>query len=429
MEIQRPRGTADLLPGVVEAWQRLESVVRDTLGTANYHEIRTPIFEHTELFERGVGDTTDIVSKEMYTFEDRGGRSVTLRPEGTAGTVRAYVENKLYGQGALSKLYYIGPMFRYEKPQKGRFRQFHQYGAEVLGSESPAVDAEVISLNLSILRRLGLKDLTVELNSVGCSVCRPIHRQVMVERLEAYREELCKDCQTRLDKNPLRLFDCKNESCQLILKKADVPYIADVLCEDCDHHFSELQSMLVAMDVPFTLEKSLVRGLDYYTRTAWEITSPGFTTISGGGRYNGLVEQIGGPPTAGIGFGGGMERALWVLAEQGGTLLPEAGIDVFVAVADDAAARTAMVVLGNLRGRGLTADRDYQGRGMKSQFKLADRMEAKYVVILGESELASGKATVKKLADGSQREVPFGELVDTLVESVSKDVDGGRHDE
>ncbi len=425
MEIQRPRGTADLLPGTVEAWQVLERIVRDTLATANYQEIRTPVFEHTELFERGVGDTTDIVTKEMYTFEDRGGRSVTLRPEGTAGAVRAYVENKLYGQGNISKLYYIGPMFRYEKPQKGRFRQFHQYGVEVLGSEGPAIDAEVIHLNLTVLQRIGLKNLQVELNSVGCSVCRPRHKAQMVALLTPRRDELCKECQERLEKNPLRIFDCKNEHCHTVLKEVGAPYITDVLCEDCSEHFQSVQAYLTAMSVPFVVKKDLVRGLDYYTRTAWEVTSPGFTTIAGGGRYNGLVEQVGGPATAGIGFGGGIERALWVLAEQGGSLTDAQTVDAFVAVADTSAERTAMAVLATLRGRGISADRDYQGRGMKSQFKLADRMNAKFVVILGEAELASGKATVKDLATGQQEEVPFAELASWIEERVKGAAVGG----
>jgi histidyl-tRNA synthetase len=426
MDIQRPRGTADLLPGTVEAWQRLESIVRETLATANYEEIRTPVFEHTELFERGVGDTTDIVSKEMYTFQDRGNRSVTLRPEGTAGVVRAFIENKLYGTGAVSKLYYVGPMFRYEKPQKGRFRQFHQYGVEVLGAEAPSLDAEVIQLSMTILQRIGLQNLTVELNSVGCSVCRPRHREDMVARLLPRKEELCSDCQERLEKNPLRIFDCKHEHCQRVLREVGAPYIADVLCEDCQTHFASVQMYLKAMDVPFVLQKNLVRGLDYYTRTAWELTSPGFTTIAGGGRYNGLVEQIGGPPTPGIGFGGGIERALWVLAEQGGRLTDEGALDVFVAVADEAAERTAMVVLNTLRGRGVKSDRDYQGRSLKSQFKLADRTKAKLVVILGEAEMASGQATVKQLETGVQENVPFAQLADYVQTYLQGIHEGGK---
>ncbi|MFB5190013.1 histidine--tRNA ligase [Alicyclobacillus fastidiosus] len=420
MDIQRPRGTADLLPGTVEAWQVLERIVRETLATANYQEIRTPVFEYTELFERGVGDTTDIVSKEMYTFEDRGGRSVTLRPEGTAGVVRAFVENKLYGQGTISKLYYIEPMFRYEKPQKGRFRQFHQYGVEVLGSEAPAIDAEVIQLNLSVLQNLGLKQLTVELNSVGCAVCRPRHKETMIALLSPRRDELCKECQERLEKNPLRMFDCKNEHCHTILREVGAPYISDALCDECSEHFQAVQGYLTAMSVPFVHKKDLVRGLDYYTRTAWEITSPGFTTIAGGGRYNGLVEQVGGPATPGIGFGGGIERALWVLGEQGGRLTDEHELDAFVAVADESAERPAMVVLSTLRGRGISCDRDYQGRGLKSQFKLADRANAKFVIILGESELASGKATVKDLATGQQDQVVFADVATFVQERLGE---------
>jgi histidyl-tRNA synthetase len=402
VSIQRPRGTADILPGEVEAWQRLENIVRSVFSEAHYQEIRTPIFEHTELFERGVGETTDIVEKEMYTFVDRGDRSVTLRPEGTAGVTRAYVENKLYGQPGASKLFYIGPMFRYEKPQKGRWRQFHQYGCEVLGADGSAIDAEVIGVNLDILKNLGLKNLLVELNSVGCSNCRPVHRETMIEKLLPFREKLCSDCQGRLERNPLRIFDCKHESCQAILKESNVPTMLDTLCEDCKQHFAGVQEYLQGMKVPFVINNHLVRGLDYYTRTAWEITSEGYSTISGGGRYNSLVREVGGPETPGIGFAGGIERALLVLAEQTGGIDLASALDVFVAVADQSAEIKAMSVMQTLRHAGIRTDRDYQGKSMKAQFKAADRDKAKFVLVLGESEIASETVTLKHLATGEQ---------------------------
>jgi histidyl-tRNA synthetase len=414
VSIQRPRGTADILPGEVEAWQRLENIVRTVFSGAHYQEIRTPMFEHTELFERGVGETTDIVEKEMYTFIDRGNRSITLRPEGTASVTRAYVENKLYGQPGASKLFYIGPMFRYEKPQKGRWRQFHQYGCEVLGAEGPAIDAEVISVSLDILKNLGLKNLLVELNSVGCSNCRPVHRERMIEKLTPYKEKLCGDCQSRLLRNPLRIFDCKHDSCQAILLESGVPTMLDTLCEDCKSHFEGVQAYLRSMDIPFIINNRLVRGLDYYTRTAWEITSEGYSTISAGGRYNSLVEEVGGPETPGIGFAGGIERALLVLSEQTGGIDLALSLDVFVAVADKSAETAAMSVIHKLRHAGISADRDYQGKSMKAQFKAADREKANYVLVLGESEIQSGTVTIKNLATGEQENMTLDLAIDRI---------------
>ena len=415
MSIQRPRGTFDLLPGTIEGWQRLERIVRQHAERANFGEIRTPLFEHTELFERGVGDTTDIVEKEMYTFPDKGNRSMTLRPEGTAGVTRAFVEEKLYGSPGVTKLYYMGPMFRYEKPQRGRWRQFHQYGCEALGTENPAIDAEIIQLNLEILRDLGLQALTVELNSVGCPVCRPRHKTVMIEKLTPVKDELCSDCQKRLDRNPLRIFDCKVESCQAAIAAQNVPKMLDLLCGDCETHFASVKTYLDVLAVPYLIAPDLVRGLDYYTRTAWEITSPGYSTISGGGRYNSLVAEIGGPETPGIGFAGGMERALLVLAEQTGTDKASGRtVDAFVAVLSPEAEQTAMRLLAQLRAAGYVADRDYQNRSVKAQFKMADRMQAKFVVALGEEELAGGYASVKNLAAKAQQEVPLTNLIEWL---------------
>lgn len=414
MNIQRPRGTADLLPDAIGGWQRLEQVVRTTLEIAHYQEIRTPIFEHTELFERGVGDTTDIVEKEMYTFLDRGGRSITLRPEGTAGVVRAFAENKLYGNPGISKLYYIGPMFRYEKPQRGRLRQFHQYGCEVFGAEGPAIDAEVIGLNYDILKNFGLQNLGVELNSVGCSKCRPRHKELMIAALAPHSEELCVDCQRRLHRNPLRIFDCKNESCQRIVKDAQAPKILDVLCDECKIHLNGVQAYLTTMKIPFVISDDLVRGLDYYTRTAWEITAPGYSTIAGGGRYNSLVAEVGGPETPGIGFAGGMERALMVLQGQQRAIETKPTLDVFVVVANPLAEMAATEFVRNMREQGLVVDRDYQGKSMKAQFKMADREKARFVVILGEDEMANGYATVKDLTTSVQKQISFAQLTESI---------------
>lgn len=420
MLTQRPRGTADILPGEVERWQQLEEIVRDTVECYHYAEVRTPTFEHTELFSRGVGESTDIVEREMYTFKDRGDRSVTLRPEGTASVVRAYVENKLFGLPSAVKLYYIGSMFRYEKPQKGRLRELHQYGVEVFGSDSPTIDAEVIALNLQILKRLGIRDVTLELNSVGCPVCRPAHKEDMIRRLLPQAHRLCKDCQSRLTRNPLRIFDCKHESCHQILKEVAASTILASLCNDCSVHFAGVRTYLDAMGISYVINENLVRGLDYYTRTAWECTVPGFSSVAGGGRYNALVAEVGGPETPGIGFAGGMERALLVLQEQSGVPEHIDTLDVFVAVADEVANIPAMTLLEELRHADIRADRDYLGKGLKAQFKLADRVGAQFVAILGETEVESGTVTLKALSTGEQQVVTATDVVKHLEERLKQ---------
>lgn len=414
MLTHRTRGTVDILPQEVTDWQHLEQVARECFERYNYDEIRVPIFEHTELFTRGVGETTDIVSKEMYTFSDRADRSITLRPEGTAGVIRAYVENKLYGNPDVAKLYYMGPMFRYEKPQKGRLRQFHQYGCEVLGTEHPAVDAEVIALNLEIIQQLGGRDLAVELNSVGCPVCRPQHKEAMIAALSPYREELCEDCQARLDRNPLRIFDCKNQHCHVVLAKAKAPTILEAQCEDCNEHFTAVKSHLDAMEIPYVVNPLLVRGLDYYTRTAWEVTAPDFGTVAGGGRYNSLVAEVGGPETPGIGFAGGVERLLLLIREQAGETAAKPTVDVYVAAADDSGASFATTVLQELRRHGYRSDRDYLGRSLKAQLKAADRQHATFVAILGEQEAASQTVAVKHMESGEQNTIPFAGFIEFL---------------
>lgn len=418
MLTQRPRGTVDILPGEVRVWHRFEDLVRQLFSRYGYEEIRTPMFEHTELFARGVGETTDIVEKEMYTFQDRGGRSITLRPEGTAGVVRAYVENKLYGEPGVAKLYYVGPMFRYEKPQHGRQRQFHQVGVEALGSDDPALDAEVIALSWRLLEALDVQDITIELNSVGCSECRPVYREQLIAALRPVADRLCKDCQQRLGRNPLRVLDCKQASCRAVLDEVRPPLLPDAWCDACRTHHDEVRSHLRALGLSWQDNPRLVRGLDYYTRTTWEITHPQHSTVIGGGRYNRLVAEVGGPETPGIGFAGGVERIFAAMGDQSEMPLRDG---VFVAIADSAAALIATRLLEQLRGAGLRADRDYQGRSLKSQLRQADRWGARFAAILGEAELAQEAVTVRDLTEGTQTLVPLDQAAEIMRERMTRE--------
>lgn len=404
MSYQKPKGTQDFLPGTVEKWQYIESVARNICEKFNYREIRTPIFEQTELFQRGVGETTDIVEKEMYTFIDKGDRSMTLRPEGTAGVVRAYVENKLYGSPDVTKLYYIGPMFRYEQPQAGRYRQLHQFGIEAFGSEDPAIDAEVIALGYMFYEEIGLKDVVVELNSVGNASSRAAYRETLQSFLKPMLPSLCKDCQSRFERNPLRILDCKVDQ----EKFADAPSILDSLDDECRSHFETVQSLLTKMGIKYELNHRLVRGLDYYTHTAFEYKAGGIgaiDTIGGGGRYNGLVKAIGGPDEPGVGLGLGLERALLVLESQKVDVPGREPLDVYLVGLGEAASEETVRLLFELRRAGIRADRDYQGRKIKAQMKSADRMQARYAAILGDNELAQGVITLKNLATGDQETV------------------------
>jgi len=414
--IQRPKGTQDLLPGVIEKWQDLEQHIRQICREYGYQEIRTPMFEATELFQRGVGETTDIVNKEMYSFLDKGDRSITLRPEGTASVCRAYVENKLYGGPQPVKLYYLGPMFRYERPQAGRFRQFHQFGVEVLGADKPIVDAEVITLVWDLYNRLGLKGLEVHVNSVGCPVCRAEHRTKLQEFLAPRREQLCKDCQDRFERNPMRILDCKNPSCQEITQGA--PTTLDTLCPECSEHFQELQELLTAADVRYKVDPRLVRGLDYYRKTAFEVLVEDIgaqSAICGGGRYDGLVEEVGGPQTPGIGFAMGMERVLTAIQASGqdSDRTPQEFV-MFIALGD-AAQKKAFSVVSRLRSKGIPASIDLLGRSLKSQMKTADKAQARYAVILGEDELTRQVVILRDLALGEQLEVPLAEVENDLI--------------
>lgn len=414
MAFQKPTGTQDLLPGTVERWQYVEQKARDLCRRFHYREIRTPIFEQTELFVRGVGETTDIVEKEMYTFRDKGDRSMTLRPEGTAGVVRSFVENKLYGEPDMSKLYYIGPMFRYERPQAGRQRQFHQFGVEVFGAEDPSIDAEVIALGYQFYAEIGLKDVKVEINSVGNPASRAAYRLKLLDFLNPLRDKLCKDCQSRIERNPLRVLDCKTDQAYF----ADAPSILDSLDEECTAHFQKVLQYLQAMEIPFVVNTRLVRGLDYYTHTAFEYKAQGIgaiDTIGGGGRYNGLVGDVGGPDQPGIGLGIGLERVLLILEKQEASLPLVNPLDVYIIALGEQAEQEAVKLLFDLRKRGVAAEKDYLGRKMKAQMKSADRMQARYTAILGEDELARGEIALKSMATGEQRFVPLARLADELL--------------
>lgn len=413
----RPRGTADILPGQVEKWQYVEGVAAQVFRDYGYREIRTPIFEHTELFIRGVGEDTDIVEKEMYTFQDRGGRSITLRPENTAAVVRAYLENKLYAGPQPVKLYYSGPMFRYDRPQAGRYRQFHQFGVEVFGSHHPAVDAEVMALVMDFYSRLGLNDLELHVNSVGCPNCRPGVRKALQEYFRPSLEELCSNCKNRYERNPLRILDCKTAKCAELAEAA--PTTVDCLCPDCERHFLQVQQHLRDLGVPFTLNKSLVRGLDYYTHTAFEIMAPDIgaqSSVGGGGRYNGLVEACGGTSIPGIGAALGIERIILAMENRG--LIPaiKAGPDVFLATAGDDPAREGFRLLAELRAAGVASDMDYQGRSLKAQMKYAAKVEALYTIILGAEEMDRGCVSLRDMTAGSQREVARQDVVKVLKE-------------
>ncbi|HJV44269.1 MAG TPA: histidine--tRNA ligase [Bacillota bacterium] len=412
MSINIPRGTADVLPGEVELWQYIEKSARDICKLYNYREVRTPIFEHTELFHRGVGETTDIVEKEMYTFQDKGNRSITLRPEGTAAVVRSYVENKMFGDpNQPTKLFYIGPMFRYERPQAGRMRQFTQFGIEAIGSNDPTIDAEVIALAMRLYQNLGVTNLRLELNSVGCKVCRPIHREHLLRHLGEKKHELCEDCQSRYERNPLRILDCKNEKCRSLTK--DAPNITEHLCDSCSPHFEAVKGHLEQLGIDYVVNPRMVRGLDYYTQTAFEIMAEGFgaiTTICGGGRYNGLVEQIGGNDMPGIGFAMSIERVLLTLKSQNIELPVKTNLDCFLIAMGEEPEKYSLQILDRLRSAGLAADKDFVGRKMKAQFKAAERYGARFVLILGEDEWNKRSIVVKDMLQREQKEIPLDEV-------------------
>lgn len=403
-----PKGTVDIVPGTSEKWQLLESVFQSEAELNGFAQIRTPVFEHTELFLRGVGDTTDVVEKQMYTFEDKGGRSVTLRPEGTAGAVRAMLENGLYNAGYPVKLYYNTSCYRYEKPQAGRLRELHQFGVEMFGAAEPAADAQVIAMGISALRRLGLTDVGLQLNSIGCPECRKEYHKALTEYFADYRDRLCETCLSRLDRNPMRILDCKSPECQEIAKGA--PKITDYLCDDCRAHFEAVQSYLKALDIEYELDPGLVRGLDYYTRTVFEFPSKslGFA-LGGGGRYDGLVEELGGKPAPGLGFGMGLDRIMMAL-EAAKVEFPEPErCEVYVASMGEKALEKAFLLVNVLHECGIPADCDLCARGLKAQMKYADRIGAKFTLVLGDDELESGRAELKNMKTGEKQPISIGE--------------------
>ena len=410
-----PRGTKDILPDTVGDWLFVEDKIRSLCRRFGYQEIRTPMFEHTELFQRGIGEGTDVVDKEMYTFTDRGERSITLRPENTASAVRAYLQNKLYAEDALTKLFYIGSMFRYDRPQAGRMREFHQFGVEAIGESNPAVDAEIILLAIKLLEGLGLKDLELYINSVGCPTCRAKYRTMLQDFFRDKLDDLCGDCQSRFDRAPMRILDCKKDANKPYMQ--DAPKITDCLCEECSDHFSKLQTYLTKAGVKFSLDPRLVRGLDYYTKTAFEIKYPPLgaqSAVAGGGRYDGLIEEMGGNPTPAVGFATGLERVLLALEKQG--LLPDKNrsVDVYVVALGEQAQTEAFKLVMDLRDAGYSAAVDYAGRSMKAQMKQANKYNAKYAAIMGEDELAENAVVLRDMAGSEQEKIPVAELINRL---------------
>jgi len=408
-------GTRDLLPEQAMRWQHLEEKVKKIMTLYNYQEIRTPILETTELFSRSIGEGTDIVSKEMYTFRDQGKRSLTLRPEATASVVRAYLEHNLGRVSPFVKLYYIGPMFRQERPQKGRYRQFHQYGAEAIGSLDPLVDVEMIELSAKILNDLGLDDFTLHLNSIGCEKCRPTHRDVFTSFVRERKEEICSDCQVRLDRNPLRIFDCKNEECIETLK--DAPMTKDYLCQECGVHFNRVKESLGELNIQYLEDGRLVRGLDYYTKTVYELKSSllgAQDTLCGGGRYDLLIKELGGENTPAMGFSAGIERILLVLESKKKEISEDKRIDLFISSLGEKARNLAFKLTMELRSKGISCEMDYLNRSLKSQMKEADRQKAKSVLIIGEEEIKKGKAVLRDMLKSEQKEVEFKNISDEI---------------
>ena len=407
---QAPRGTEDVLPAEAVNWQIIEGVMRSEAALHGFGEVRTPVFEHTELFQRGVGDTTDIVQKEMYTFLDKGGRSVTLRPEGTAGAARAMLEHGVYNDGLPVRFYYLTSCYRYEKAQKGRLREFHQFGAELYGSADPLADAEVILLGSSIFERFGLSDVRLEINSIGCPECRAKYLEALRDYFGAHRDELCETCLDRLERNPMRILDCKSPVCSAIA--AGAPKMLDYLCDGCKEHFESVKQALDAAGVAYTVNPSIVRGLDYYTRTVFEFLAPidgRELAVCAGGRYDGLIEELGGQSMPALGFALGMERLLLLLRQQSVELPGEDPCEIFIASLGQPAKLAAFRLCDTLWKSGVRASCDVNGRGLKAQMKYADKLGAKYSLVLGDDELAAGKAELKNMKTGEKQKISLGE--------------------
>ncbi|MBD5115485.1 MAG: histidine--tRNA ligase [Ruminococcaceae bacterium] len=414
-----PRGTEDKLPSQMNKWHTVEKIAAQVAEAYGCKEIRTPTFEHTELFQRGVGGTTDVVQKEMYTFNDKKGRSITLKPEGTAGAVRAALENGLLNEALPLKLYYFTRCFRYEAPQSGRLREFNQFGVEILGANSPVSDAEIICMVDDIFKFLNLKNVALEINSIGCPECRAKYQQALREYYKQYEAQLCDTCKERLEKNPMRLLDCKSEICHGFAK--DAPVILDYLCDSCSDHFERVKKALDEMNVKYTVNPRIVRGLDYYTNTVFEFISDSCGaqgTVCGGGRYNGLVEEIGGKPVAALGFAMGLERILMVMDAQNADYEPAKRCDLFIAGTDENASSYALSLVRQLREYGFWAECDIVGRGLKAQMKYADKIGAAFSMVIGENEIQAGKAELKNMKTGEKMTVNIGDKFAENVNSV-----------
>lgn len=410
MAIKAPKGTHDVTPQEAALWQYIEDTARDICKEYGYGEIRLPVFEHTELFQRGVGDTTDVVQKEMYTFNDKGGRSITLRPEGTAGVVRAYLENNLYANAQPTKLFYLLSCYRYEKPQAGRLREFHQFGVECFGARGPAVDAEIISVAHELFQRLGLSDIALHINSIGCPKCRAEYNRKLQAYFEKRKDELCETCRDRLYKNTLRILDCKSPVCQEIAK--DAPLVIENLCEECEEHFEKLQEYLKIMNIEYQIDPYIVRGLDYYTKTVFEFVSNQIGaqgTVCGGGRYDGLVEELDGAPTPGIGFALGLERLILLLHNVGITKEPEP-LDLFLVSLGEKADLYVQKFVYDLRKSGVSCDRDYLSRSFKAQMKYANKIGCNYIIVIGDDEITQDTGKLKNMATSEETEIRLSDI-------------------
>lgn len=407
MAIQAPKGTKDLLPMDSYKWHYVEEKLKKIAAEYALKEIRTPVFEHTELFERGVGETTDVVQKEMYTFKDKGDRSITLKPEGTAPAARAFIENGLFNEALPIKMFYFTPVFRYENVQKGRLREHHQFGVEVFGSNEASVDAEIIGLAMRAFKEFGIDNLELNINNIGCPECRKKYNEALREYFRASYDELCDTCKTRFERNPMRLLDCKNKKCKEIGE--DAPIILDYVCDDCSNHFENLKLYLDSLNIKYKVNPYIVRGLDYYTKTVFEIINNDIT-VCGGGRYNGLIEQIGGKPTPAVGFGMGIERLILTLMENGIEIPKPKEIHIFIGSMGDSGKFEAFKLVNALRARGLKAECDHMNKSVKAQMKYANKIDASYSMIIGDTEIEEGRAKLKRMEDGQQFEVSLNNL-------------------
>lgn len=421
MEIRALKGTKDIFGEEMRKWLDMEQTIRGLCDDFGFTQIRTPMFEFTNLFQRSVGDTTDVVQKEMYSFIDKGENAITLKPESTAGVARSYLEHNMGADTQPVKLYYISPTFRYEKPQAGRQRQFHQFGVEMFGSDAPTADAEIISIGYELLKRIGLTKVELHINSLGDRECRQKYNEALKAFLETKKEGLCPLCNERREKNPLRVLDCKNPNCQGMFE--DAPTVLDTLGEGCMAHFNKVQELLTAMGIPFVVDPKIVRGLDYYTKTVFEFVSNDIGsqgTVCGGGRYNGLIEEIGGKPTPAVGFGAGMERLILAKEAENGNTLPQATRDLFLGYRGDDATVIAYKLITQLRAAGISAESDHLQRSVKAQMKFANKIGAKYSAIIGESEMENQVINLKNMENGETREVAFSDLVAVMQEELSK---------